>query len=83
MKFTVGRAQPLSASHAVTARMASPPAVAVPSKRPLFTITPSPAYAAFATSPPVITSRTSSPIARANSQSRSSWPGTAMMAPVP
>jgi hypothetical protein len=52
-------------------------------ERPELTIAPSPVCAAVATSPPEITSTIGSPMAFANSQSRSSWPGTAMIAPVP
>ncbi len=39
--------------------------------------------AASATLPPEMTSTMGRPYLRANRQSRSSWPGTAMIAPVP
>jgi hypothetical protein len=52
-----------------------------PSKRPLFTIAPSSVHGR---SPgQSITRRISRPNFSANSKSRSSWAGTAMIAPVP
>jgi hypothetical protein len=55
--------------------------LSIPSKRPLFTIGPSPTQGRSPSQS--ITRRTSSPNLWANSKSRSSWPGTAMIAPVP
>ena len=57
--------------------------VARPSSRPELTATPSPLKAASVTSPPFTTSRIGRPNFFANAQSRSSCPGTAMIAPVP
>ena len=59
----------------------------MPSKRPEFTITPSPVYASasvpWAPDGGAITSTIGRPNSVANWKSRSSWAGTAMMAPVP
>ena len=85
-KFTSGSPSPRSESHAVIFTAAS--RQGMPSKSPLFTMTPSPTYASdrgvSAESPDPAATRT---MGRsnwpANSKSRSSWPGTAMMAPVP
>ena len=57
--------------------------VASPSRKSEFTALPSPTYAASLTSPPETTSTIGRSNARAKAWSRSSWPGTAMIAPVP
>ena len=57
----------------------------IPSRNPELTITPvaQSVNASFSTSPPFTTSMMGSPNFLANSQSRVSWPGTAIIAPVP
>ena len=57
----------------------------MPSRKPELTITPvsQSVKASFSTSPPLTTSMMGRPNFLANSQSRVSWAGTAMMAPVP
>ena len=69
-------------SHSMMRRFAS--ATPRPSRKPLLIAGPSPTYALPSQSSGGCTVRTiGRPKTSANSQSRSSWPGTAMIAPVP
>ena len=72
-----------SVRYSVMAFLAS--ATLMPSRKPELTITPvaQSVKAASCTLPPLTTSMISQPNFFANSQSRSSWAGTAMIAPVP
>ena len=69
--------------------LATASAMGVPSNGPLFIMAPSvcegqaSVNAPVAPSGPEMTRTTSRPKRWANSKSRGSWPGTAMMAPVP
>ena len=82
--MVLGSPMPVSASHLIITGMAS--LTVSPFKKPELTMMPVSSFsvkAASCTLPPATTSMMSQPKALANSQSRSSWAGTAMMAPVP
>ena len=75
---------PFSSSHLVMAGMAS--LTLMPSRKPELTMMAFSSlliHASLVTSPPLTTSTMGRLNSLANSQSRWSWPGTAMMAPVP
>ena len=87
-KLTARFPRPWVSSHAVTSAIDA--GVARPSNGPLATITPSAANASVIVAPSsgspssgCTTTRTSMPCSRANSKSRWSCAGTAMIAPVP
>ena len=75
---------PFSSSHFFMAGMAS--FTVMPLRKSELTMMPVSSFrvkASFSMSPPWTTSMISQPNFLANAQSRSSWAGTAMMAPVP